>query len=68
MILVSAGILGHSAFVETSREEGKPVQVKINVTLSPSIHNRQCDMTGLALFDDIYWRRIRVREPLVTLS
>ena len=40
MILVSAGILGHSTLVETTREEGKPVGVKINVTLSPSIHNR----------------------------
>ena len=55
LILVSAGILGHSATVETSEEEGQSSIVKINVTLSPSTHNRQCDSTGLTLFDDIYW-------------
>ena len=33
MILVSSGILGHYDIVENSEEEGKPVEVKINVTL-----------------------------------
>ena len=65
LILVSAGILGHSATVETSEDESKSNSVKIHVTLSPSTHNRQCDSTGLALFDDIYWRRIQVKNPLV---
>ena len=56
LILVSAGILGHSATVETPDDESKTSSVKINVTLSPSTHNTQSDSTGLALFDDIYWR------------
>ena len=65
LILVSAGILGHSATVATSEKEGESSIVKINCTLSPSTHNKQCNSTGLALFDDIYWRRIKVRDPPV---
>ena len=59
----SAGILGHLATIETSEEEDQSSIVKINVTLSPSTNNRQCDSIGLALFDDIYWQRIRVKDP-----
>ena len=53
LILISAGILGHSATVETSEDESTSNSVKINVTLSPLTHNRQCDSTWLVLFIDI---------------
>ena len=65
LILISAGILGHYGVIQTSDEEGVSLVVKINVTLPPSIHNKERDSTGLANFDDIYWRRIRARLPII---
>ena len=65
LILVSAGILSHSATVEKSEDELTSNSVKINVTLSPLTHNMQCDSTRLALFDDIYQRQIQIKDPLV---
>ena len=56
--------LDHCTVVEPSDEQGESIVVKINVTISSLTHDKECDFTWLALFDDIYWRTIRV-QPLI---
>ena len=53
LILISACILGHCGVVQTSDKKGESAVVKMNVTLSPSTYNKECDSTWLALFNDI---------------
>ena len=66
LVLIEANILIHTATVATSTEEhSEGASVTIKTMLGYSLRQNNNDMPIYAMFDDLYWYRIKVLRPIV---
>ena len=60
LVLISANILSHTASItESTDDNGDSASVVIKAVLGYSIHTSANDMPMYAMFDDLYWSRVK---------
>ena len=66
LVLISANILNHTASVEDSTDKGCiRNQVVLKAVLGYSRRVQQNGIPAYAMFDDYYWFRVKVLNPVV---
>ena len=66
LVLISANILNHTASVEDSTDKwGIGTQVVLKAVLGYSRRAEQNGIPTYAMFDDYYWFRVKVLNPVV---
>ena len=66
LVSIAANILSHNVTVTPSTEEnGKGASVTIKAVLGYSLQHNTNNMPIYATFDDTYWHRVKVLQPVI---